>query len=370
MIRTVISSLKIVIILISTGIVGLGGVAIFDHYKTQAEADAGVGESVVVSVKSDDVDDTAKLLRKKGLIRSEQVFALTVRYVDRDIQPNTYDLKKGMSVSTIVDLITVEKSKAVTKVKDYKITVIEGWRTEQIADELDNLKYPPGGPAFLRAAKEYPHENFDFLEGTKKSTLEGFLYPATYEFNSETTPDELITMMLNTFDSKFTPAMRERADQMNLSIYEVVKLAALVEREAVVGEERPLIADVYLDRYSEGWKLDADPGVQYVIGDKDNWWPQPNAEDLENVDSSYNLYKHEGLTPTPICNPRQESMTAVLDPADSPFMFFTARLDDSGRHLFAETNEGQNLNQELIASGEDLSEYDSEYLQYLPKSGE
>ena len=90
--------------------------------------------------KNDDASDVAKNLRKRGLIRSEQVFELTVRYVDRDIKPATYTLTKGMNVSTIVDLITTEKSKAVTKVKDYKITVVEGWRTEQIADELSALR--------------------------------------------------------------------------------------------------------------------------------------------------------------------------------------------------------------------------------------
>jgi UPF0755 protein len=367
MIRFVVSSLKIALIVISTAAVALGSVELFDHYRSQAEDEAGVGEAVVFTVgKNDEAEDVAENLRKRGLIRSEQAFELTVRYVDRDIEPATYQLKKGMSVSTIVDLITTEKSEAVTKVKDYKITVVEGWRTEQIADELDKLKYPPGGEAFLRAVEDYPHDSYDFLDGTKKGMLEGFLYPATYDFTNETSPEELVTMMLNAFDQAFTPEMRDRADQMNLSIYEVVKIAALIEREAVVDDERPLIADVYLDRFSEGWELEADPTVQYVIGKRDGkWWPAPSAKDLENVDSEYNLYKHTGLTPTPICNPRQASMLAVLQPADSPFMFFTARKDDTGRHLFATTAEEQNANQERIDSGEDLSDFDSAYTEYL-----
>lgn len=367
MIRFVVSSLKLAVIVIGTAAVALGSVEVFNHYRSQAEDEFGVGEPVIFTVgKDDEASDVAENLRKKGLIRSEQVFELTVRYVDRDIEPATYELKKGMSVSTIVDLITTEKSKAVTKVKSYKITVVEGWRTEQIAEELDNLKYPPGGDAFMRAVEDYPHDSYDFLDGTKKGTLEGFLYPATYDFTNETSPEELVTMMLNAFDQAFTPEMRDRAEQMNLSIYEVVKIAALIEREAVVDDERPLIADVYLKRYAEGWTLDADPTVQYVIGQRDGkWWPAPTAKDLEDIDSDYNLYQHTGLTPTPICNPRQLSMIAVLKPATSPFMFFTARKDDSGRHLFAATNEEQNANQELIESGEDLSDYDTAYTEYL-----
>jgi UPF0755 protein len=371
MIRFVVSSLKIAVIVISTAAVALGGFQLFDHYSSRAEEQSGVGEPVVFTIgKNDDAGDVAKNLRKKGLIRSEQVFELTVRYVDRDIKPATYELTKGMSVSTIVDLITTEKSKAVTKLKEYKITVVEGWRTEQIADELDKLKYPPGGDAFLRAAEEYPHDSYDFLKGTKKGTLEGFLYPATYDFTNETTPEELVTMMLNAFDTNFTPEMRDRAEAMNLSLYDVVKIAALIEREAIVSTERPLIADVYLKRYSEGMKLDADPTVQYVIGKRDGkWWPAPTAKDLEDVDSAYNLYKHTGLTPTPICNPRLESMLAVLSAPNTPFYFFTARKDDSGRHLFAATNEDQNANQQLIDSGADLSDYDHAYDQYLTNSG-
>lgn len=368
MIRFVLSSMKLAIIVVSTVVVALGGYQIFDHYQSQAEEEYGVGESVIFTVgKNDDTEDVAKKLRKAGLIRSEQVFELTVRYVDKDLNPATYDLKKGMSVATIVDLITSEKSEAVTNVKKLKITVVEGWRTEEIAEELDNLKYPPGGDAFLRAVKDYPHDAYDFLEGTKKGTLEGFLYPATYDFTNDTSPEELVTMMLNAFDSAFTPEMRKRADQMNLSIYDVVKIAALIEREAVVEDERPLIADVYLKRYSEGgWTLDADPSVQYAVGKRDGrWWPELSLKDLE-IDSNYNLYRNEGLTPTPICNPRQTSLIAVLNPANSPFYFFTARKDDSGRHLFAASNDDQNYNQQLIDSGEDLSDYDTEYQQYLP----
>jgi len=367
MVRLVVSSLKILVILVSTTVVGLGGVRVFEHFQNEAEAEYGVGEKVVFTVaRKDEVGDVAAKLRKRGLIRSEQVFELTVRYVDRDIKPQAYELIRGMSVSTIVDLITTEKSKAATKVKDLKITVVEGWRTEQIAEELDNLEYPPGGDAFLRAVKDFPRDAYDFLEDARKGSLEGFLYPATYDFTNDTSPEELVTMMLNTFDQQFTDGMRERAEQMNLSLYEVVKIASLIEREAVVGDERRLIADVYLKRYDEdGWKLDADPAIAYAVGKRDGrWWPELSLDDLE-MDSPYNLYKREGLSPTPICSPRQDSMLAVLQPAVSPYYFFTARKDDSGRHLFGVTNDEQNANQALIDSGADLSDYDTAYTEYM-----
>lgn len=367
MVRFVVSSLRIMVILVSTAVVGLGGVRIFDYYQSEADAEYGVGERVVFTVgKNDDVGEVAEKLRKRGLIRSEQAFEWTVRYVNRDIRPQSYQLIRGMNVSAIVDAITTEKSEAIVEVEELKITVVEGWRTEQIAEELDKLNYPPGGKAFLRAVKDYPHDAYDFLEDARKGSLEGFLYPATYPFTSDTAPEELVTMMLNAFDQSFDRAMRDRAEAMNLSIYEVLKFAALVEREAAVNDERPLIADVYLKRYSEGgWRLDADPTVAYVIGKRDGeWWPALSLDDLE-IDSPYNLYKNEGLTPTPICNPGLNSILAVLDPAESPFYFFVARQDDSRRHLFATTPDEQVANQELIESGADLREYDSEYTEYL-----
>ena len=100
--------------------------------------------------------------------------------------------------------------------------------------KVDKLKYPPGGDAFMRAVEEYPHDSYDFLKGTKKGMLEGFLFPATYDFTNATTPEELVTMMLNAFDTNFTPEMRDRADAMNLSLYDVVKIASLIEREELL----------------------------------------------------------------------------------------------------------------------------------------
>jgi UPF0755 protein len=133
-----------------------------------------------------------------------------------------------------------------------------------------------------------------------------------------------------------------------------------------VQDERPLIADVYLKRLDNNDPMQADPTASYLMGKVGGkWWPVPKPKDLE-IDSPLNLYLNKGLGPQPICSPQQLSMLAVLNPATSPFYYFTARLDGSNRHLFAATNDEQNANQALIDSGEDLSRFDSEYLPYLP----
>lgn len=370
MVRLLLSGLKVATIVISTALVALGGTRLFDHYLSTAQEEAGVGQNVNITIaKKDDEDAVAEKLHKAGLIRSETAFKLTLKYVSRDIRPETYTLRRGMPVSTIVDFITTEKSEAVVENKDLSLVVPEGFRTEQIADGLEEIGASGGRKGFLQAVEDYPHDAYDFLEGSKDGSLEGFLYPATYDLKSDTQPDEIVTMMLNAFDQAVTEGLRDRANKMNLTLYEVLKLASYVERETAAGEERPIVADVYLKRFAEqddGWKLEADPTVQYVIAPRDgDWWPVPTAKDLEDTDSPYNLYKHQGLTPTPICNPGLLSIQAVLDPATTPFYFFTARNDDSGRHLFAASNEDQNVNQELVDSGEDLSDYDDAYLEYL-----
>ena len=367
MIRLVLSSLKILTIVLTTGAVVLGGTRAFEYYTNQVREETGVGQNVTITVgKKDEPSDVAKKLRKAGLIRSETVFEMTLKVVNRDIMPQTYTLKKGMPVKTIVELITTEKSKAVTKNKTLKLTVPEGWRTEQIAEELEKIGASGGARGFLDAVEDYPHDAYDFLEGAKEGSLEGFLFPATYELKSDTLPEEIVTMMLNAFDQAVTPEMRQRAEEMNLTLYEVLKVAALVEREAAVDDERQIIADVYLKRYAEGWKLDADPTVQYAIGKRDGeWWPVPTAEDLENIKSKYNLYQHTGLTPTPIANPGLLSILAVLNPVETPFYYFVAREDGSRRHLFAANDQEQAENLNLVKSGEDLSEYDDFYDQYM-----
>ena len=372
MIRLMLSSLKVLTIVVGTGLVALAGTQLFDHYLSQAQEEAGVGENVNLTIsKKDDEDSVAEKLRKAGLIRSETAFKLTLKYVSRDIRPNTYTLRRGMPVATIVDFITTEKSEAVVENKTLKLTVIEGWRTEQIAEELDRIGASGGDKGFLKAVREYPHDAYDFLEGVPDGSLEGFLFPSTYEFKSDTQPEAIVTQLLNTFDGQVDKKLRDRANKMGLTLYEVLKLASYVERETAASGERPLVADVYLKRFADeegvGWTLGADPTVQYAVAPRDGeWWPVLDGDDTKTTDSPYNLYQHQGLTPTPICNPSLFSITAVLEPANSPFFYFTARNDDSRGHLFAETLDDQTYNQSLVDSGADLSEFDDAYLQYLP----
>ncbi|MGD2165017.1 MAG: endolytic transglycosylase MltG, partial [Anaerolineae bacterium] len=164
-----------------------------------------------------------------------------------------------------------------------------------------------------------------------------FLYPDTYRLPEEATADDLLERMLSTFDERVTPALENAAAQQGLSLYELVTLASIVEREAVLAEERAVIAGVYQNRLQAGWTLDACPTVQYAIGSPSEWWP-PFRLEATDTPSPYNTYQNNGLPPGPICSPGLASVKAAAEPADTDYFFFLADCTkDDGSHLFAET---------------------------------
>jgi UPF0755 protein len=142
--------------------------------------------------------------------------------------------------------------------------------------------------------------------------------------------------MLKTLNEQFTPAMRQRARQEGLSVYDVLTLASIVEREARVPAERPIIASVYLNRLrlKPPMKLDADPTVQYALAKPHKWWPVITQDDYRTP-SPYNTYLHTGLPPGPIANPGLASIKAVIYPQSTHFLYFVAK--GQGRHAFART---------------------------------
>ena len=221
-----------------------------------------------------------------------------------------------------------------------RFTVIEGWRMEQIAEAIDaNPLFGFSGNDFLaivgRGAPLPP--DFQARHGIPSgASLEGFLFPATYEISLEGTVTQLRDQMLDAFDANLTPAMVNEAVLRGRSIYEVVILASIVEREAVLAAERPQIASVYLNRIEAGIKLDADPTTQYAIGNTrdGNWWTLLTQADYR-LNHEYNTYVFTGLPPGPIANPSISSIRAVIYPSDTPYFYFRAACDGSGAHQFS-----------------------------------
>jgi UPF0755 protein len=153
-------------------------------------------------------------------------------------------------------------------------------------------------------------------------------------------------MMIENLESRITPEMMAGFQVQGLDLHQAITLAAIVEREAVVADERELIVSVFLNRLSMGMKLEADPTVQYALGVQSDgsWWKAPlTLVDLE-VNSPFNTYVIEGLPVGPICNPGLDSLRAVAFPATSNYLYFRAMCDGSGRHSFAQTFVEHQLN--------------------------
>lgn len=278
-----------------------------------------------------------------GLIDNKTLFLRYVRYYGLDLQleAGTYELNQTQTIPRIAVALT----DAVPQ--ELVIRLTEGWRREQMAAEIDTLTDVPFSGAEFVALTEpgalvLPEVTFS-SELPPGATLEGFLFPDTYRLPRDATAADLVTRMLTTFDERVTAQMRADAIVSGLSLYDVVTLASIVEREAVVPDERPTIASVYLNRLSIGMRLEADPTVQYAMGyqpDTGQWWNLGlTQDDYTTVQSPYNTYLNEGLPPGPIANPGLDSIEAVIYPVQTNYFFFRAACDGSGAHIFATTFE-------------------------------
>lgn len=272
-------------------------------------------------------------LQEKGLIRDVRLFRLLARHreVDDKLQAGEYLLRPDMDMNEL--LTALQHGRAPST----RLRVIEGWRAEQIGELLEER-----GIATLNefmALVQRGEYSYDFLQGRPQRSLEGFLFPDTYELSPDATASQIIQDMLQNFDRRAPPAMRQRAQALGLTLHQVLTLASIVEREAALPQERPVIASVYLNRLRAGMHLDADPTVQYALGcdSQGNWWPKLRPEDME-IASPYNTYRHAGLPPGPISNPGLESIKAVLEPANTAYLYFVRNdLKGDGSHIFATT---------------------------------
>lgn len=276
-------------------------------------------------------------LERMGLIQDAQLFRLLVRYweVDDKLEAGEYELRRNMSMEEIV--AALQHGVAITR----QITIPEGWRMEQVAQFLAQEGLVDEA-RFLTLARQgdFPYDFLRDRPAGSPTSLEGFLFPDTYQVNETIGTEGMINLLLRTFDQKVTPQMRQRAAERRWTIYEVVTLASIIEREAVVDEERPIIASVYLNRLAKGMYLQADPTVQYAKGyntETGRWWNSMLQEEAQTVESPYNTFLYPGLPPGPICSPGLASIQAVLNPAETPYLFFFSKGD--GSHAFSQTYE-------------------------------
>ncbi len=180
------------------------------------------------------------------------------------------------------------------------------------------------------------------FEAPANNQVEGYLLPGEYTVVRKISPPEFIKIFLTRFVQEVHSDYRTGFERQGFSLEEAVILASIVEREAVVDEEQAMIASVFINRIRAGMKLDSDPTVQYAVGyneQQETWWTNPlTVQDLQ-INSPYNTYQVIGFPPGPISNPGLDALKSVAYPAETPYYYFRAACDGSGRHLFAVTYE-------------------------------
>jgi len=313
----------------------------------QLEAPAGSGEAVdgfVISA-GERADQVASSLVMAGLLDDSDLFLNYLRYYDLDsgLDAGVYNLDAGVTIPQLASIL----SKAVDQQID--LTFIEGWRLEQMVAYLEHIQPAAIEPAeFLAIAQgneAMDLSQYDFLASRPDgATLEGFLFPDTYRVPVEADAAFLIRLMLDNFDAQVDASMRQSYGALGLSVFEAVTLASIVQREAVLSEERPLMVGVFLNRLNQGTLLQADPTVQYAVGyqsDSGRWWKSPLSKaDLE-LDSPYNTYRYAGLPPGPIANPSLGALEAVAQPIATDYLYFVVdcNSETAGQHVFSKTFE-------------------------------
>ncbi len=269
----------------------------------------------------------AATLQSQKLIRSKWYFALIARQTGlaSRIKAGLFDISPNMSTRQIITLIS-----STTPIPDLsKITVPEGFTTAEIADRIQTTNLCSASE-FRDIAARPVHYNID-TRGYDIRKLEGFLYPETYFYDKNTTCIDLAQRMVDQFFKVFTPEKIKNARSLGYSLTEAVTMASLIEDEAQVDRERPIISGVLYNRLKIGMLLQCDATIQYILPQRKH---RLLYKDLE-VDSPYNTYKYKGLPPGPINNPGRNSLQAAITPSRVPYLYYVARGD--GSHIFSTT---------------------------------
>jgi UPF0755 protein len=288
--------------------------------------DLAAGTAVELRVPSGATARTVgERLEEAGLIDHPRLFSLYVRMkgAQRDLKAGHYSLTAGSSWGELLDAI--RRGDVVT----HPLTIPEGFTLREVAPRIGDFVGAPTD-SVLGMLQD---TTLARALGVPGPTLEGYLFPETYRFSEGLEPRVLIETMVQKYHDFWGPAERRLADSLGMSEREIVTLASIVEEEARRPEERAVIAGVYLNRLDIGMLLQADPTVQYALGE-----PRERLlyRDIDAVaEDPYNTYTHPGLPPGPIASPGEASLRAVLEPEDVPYLFFVAQAD--GSHVFTRT---------------------------------
>jgi UPF0755 protein len=291
-----------------------------------------VVEKIIYIPNGYSTSQIAKLLKENNLIRNERFFIWRAKVLGADgkLQAGKYLLSPNMTTDQIIKKIFAGKA----QIDTVKVTIPEGYTLKDIATKLSRLGLV-NKDKFLEIAQNDTFD-YDFLKDVPKdrpNRLEGYLFPDTYFIHVNADEKEIINIMLKRFQEVYNSTIKNNAKNVGMTPDQIVIIASIVEKEAAIDSDRPMIAGVIYNRLKKNMKLQLCPTVVYALGiHKDVL----SYKDLQ-VDSPYNTYQHYGLPIGPICNPGLKSIEAALLPTKHDFYYYVAKKD--GSHIFSITYE-------------------------------
>jgi UPF0755 protein len=312
-------------------VLALAAVAVVGFMLYQPFHGKGYDAVVVKIPQGSSAGEIGDLLASKGVVESGFFFALRARLGgDRGkLRAGTYTLKKAMPYKDALAALT----QAPTAAPTINVTLPEGPSRRELAPRVAQAGVRGSYVKASARSSVLSPRSYGAPKGTK--TLEGFLFPDTYELRSRTaTAKELVGMQLRTFKREFAKVDLKRARRKHLSRYDVLVIASMIEREAQVPKDRRLISAVIYNRLQRGIPLGIDATIRYRL----NNWSKALRESELNIDSDYNTRRRVGLPPTPIGNPGLTSIQAAADPASAKYIFYVVKPCGNGAHAFSSTD--------------------------------
>lgn len=290
----------------------------------------GDGRVAVTIPSGAGIAEIGDLLEGEGVVSSDFFFELRARLAGagEDLKAGDYELREGMSYSAALDALA-----AGTGDSDVvSITIPEGRARSEVAPIVKDAGL---GGDYKQATESSRALDLADYDAGEAESLEGFLFPSTYELKPDSTVEDLVQKQLQTFKREFRKVDMSEAEAANLTPYDVLTIASMVERETLVAKERPIVASVIYNRLSQGEPLGIDATTRFEL---DNWTEPLTKSELE-ADTPYNTRLNAGLPPGPIGSPGLDSIQAAANPDDTDFLFYVVEPDTCGEHTFTETSE-------------------------------
>ncbi len=285
-------------------------------------------KDIIIDIPSgSSVSKISNILYENKLIKNKVLFKLVVKLSNdaHSIKAGKYLVNQTYSNKDILDLLISGK----VYNDGIKVTIPEGLTSNEIIDILVDKKI--GNENKYKELVKNPtefYEKYTFLKENDIKSLEGFLYPDTYYFSENDDEFKVLSTMISRFNSEYNDELIKRQKELKMTLEQVINMASIIEKEAVLDKDRPLIASVFYNRLKIGMPLQSDATIQYIFDERKQI---VTYNDLK-IDSPYNTYINKGMPPTPISNPGIKSIKAALYPEKTDYLYFVATIDGGNNY--------------------------------------